>query len=262
MTDEPALDVYLRTLRLPSVVACHRDLATTAEQQSWGFSRYLYHCVETEVQDRKLRRIDRNLKRSCLPAGKTIEALELDRWPLKVRKLLPTLIDGAFVEKAENVLVFGNPGTGKSHLVAALGHELVRKGFQILFIPSFRLVQQLLVAKRDLVLERAMKRLDTYDAVILDDIGYVQQDREEMEILFTFLAERYERRSVIVTSNLVFSQWDRIFKDAMTTAAAIDRVVHHATIIELVGESFRANTAKGKVARSAKQAEEKEVATN
>ena len=262
MTAEPALEIYLRTLRLPSVAACHRELAEQATQQSWSFSRYLYHCVEAEVQDRKTHRIERNLKRSGLPHGKTIEAIELDRWPPKVRKQLPNLIDGSFVEKAENILVFGNPGTGKSHLVAALGHELVRKGFQVLFIPTFRLVQQLLVAKRDLLLERTLKRLDIFDAVILDDIGYVQQDREEMEVLFTFLAERYERRSVIITSNLVFSQWDRIFKDTMTTAAAIDRIVHHATIIELVGDSFRATTAKGKLAKTAKQADEKEAIKN
>ena len=109
----------------------------------------------------------------------------------------------------------------------------------MLFIPAYRLVQKLLIAKRDLNLEKALRKLDRFEAVIIDDIGYVQQDREEMEVLFTFLAERYERGSVLISSNLVFSQWDKIFKDSMTTAAAIDRMVHHCVILELTGQSYR-----------------------
>jgi DNA replication protein DnaC len=128
-------------------------------------------------------------------------------------------------------------------VVCAIGHELVQRGYEVLFVPAVLLVQRLLAAKRDLGLEKELRRLDGYDAVILDDIGYIQQDREEMEVLFTFLAQRYERRSVLITSNLVFSQWDRIFKDAMTTAAAIDRVVHHALILELTGGSYRGEEA-------------------
>ena len=129
-------------------------------------------------------------------------------------------------------------------MCAAIGHELIQRGYQVLFQPAFRIVQRLLIAKRDFEFERALKRLDRFDVVIIDDIGYVQQDREEMEVLFTFLAERYERRSVMITSNLVFSEWDKIFKDPMTTAAAIDRVVHHSTILELSGESYRAEAAQ------------------
>ena len=131
-------------------------------------------------------------------------------------------------------------------MVAAIGHELVQRGHQVLFVPAFKLVQRLLAAKRDLELETTLRRLDRFDAVILDDLGYVQQSREEMEVLFTFLAERYERRSVLITSNLVFSEWDKIFHDPMTTACAIDRVVHHATILELSGKSFRAEAAKSR----------------
>ena len=142
------------------------------------------------------------------------------------------------------MLVFGLPGRGKSHFCAALGHELVRRGHTVLFTPTYQLVQRLLRAKRDLTLERELARLDAFDAVILDDLGYVQQDRDEMEVLFTFFAARYERKSVIITSNLVFSQWDRIFKDPMTTAAAVDRLVHHSVIVELLTKrSFRADSA-------------------
>jgi DNA replication protein DnaC len=161
-----------------------------------------------------------------------------------VQKQLPTLCEGGFVERGDNVLAFGLPGRGKSHVVCAIGHELVRRGRRVLFVPTFGLVQRLLIAKRDLRLERELHALDAFDAVILDDIGYVQQSREEMEVLFTFLAERYERRSVIITSNVVFSQWDRIFKDPMTTAAAIDRLVHHSIILEMDGPSVRAEAAK------------------
>ncbi len=136
------------------------------------------------------------------------------------------------------------PGRGKTHLLSAIGHELVERGHKVLFRPTALLVQQLLIAKRELRLEHELKRLDRYEAVILDDIGYVQQDREEMEVLFTFLAARYERRSVLITSNLLFSEWERIFKDPMTTAAAIDRLVHHSVILELTGKSVRAEAAK------------------
>ena len=165
-----------------------------------------------------------------------------------MRRQLSLLCEGGFVERAENLLAFGLPGRGKTHLVCAIGHELVARGYRVLFTPTFRLVQRLLAAKRELALATQLRQLDRCDLVILDDIGYVQQDREEMEVLFTFLAERYERRSVAITSNLVFSEWDRIFKDAMTTAAAIDRLVHHATILELTGKSYRSEAAKKRCA--------------
>jgi DNA replication protein DnaC len=166
------------------------------------------------------------------------------RLPVKVRRMLPALCEGSFLNRAENILAFGLPGRGKTHCVSAIGHELVQRGHRVLFSKAFAVVQHLLAAKRDLRLEKELKRLDRFDVLILDDIGYVQQDREEMEVLFTLLAERYERRSVMITSNLVFSQWDRIFKDPMTTAAAIDRVVHHSVILELTGKSFRSDAAK------------------
>ncbi len=144
--------------------------------------------------------------------------------------------------RGENVLTFGLPGRGKSHYVGAIGRELIlRHNKSVLFIPTFKLVEKLLVAKRELNIENALKKLDRFDVVILDDIGYVQQSREEMEVLFTFLAERYERKSLMITSNLVFSQWDKIFKDPMTTMAAVDRLIHHSTILDFTGPSIRKN---------------------
>lgn len=241
------LALLLRSFRLPTMASIWEEAMARAENENWGYRRFLQHLCESEAQDRRERKMSRLLKESGLPAGKTLGNLEDKLLPAKVRRLLPGLMDGGFVERAENVLVFGLPGRGKSHFLAAVGRELIlRHGCAVLFTPTFKLVQQLLSAKKDLRLEAELKRLDRYGVVILDDIGYVQQDREEMEVLFTFLAERYERRSVMISTNLVFSKWDQIFKDPMTTMAAIDRLVHHATILEFNGESIRAQRAKGK----------------
>ena len=251
-TQGQTMAMMLRALKVPAIASHYEEVGAQAEKDGWGFAQYLRHLVELEHGQRKTRRIERLLKNSDLPTEKTLAALQQDKLPVKARRQLPALCDGGFVERAENVLVFGLPGRGKTHLVCAVGHELVRRGYSVLFVPAVLLVQRLLVAKKDLGLERELRRLDGYDAVILDDLGYIQQDREEMEVLFTFLAERYERRSVLLTSNLVFSQWDRIFKDPMTTAAAIDRVVHHSTIIEITGTSFRDEAAKERGANEKK----------
>lgn len=238
------LPTLLRALHLPTFVAHYREVEAQAERAGWSFEQYLHHLAEMELLARKQRKHERLLKDSHLPSTKTLATLDLSRLPSAVRRQLPTLCEGGFLGRAENVLAFGLPGRGKTHLVAAIGHELVGRGYKVLFIPVFLLVQQLLVAKRELTMEKELRRFDAFDAVILDDIGYVQQDRDEMEVLFTFLSVRYERRSVLITSNLVFSQWDRIFKDPMTTAAAIDRVVHHANILELTGDSYRTEAAR------------------
>lgn len=236
--------VLLRSLKLPGFVRAYGEVGERAEREGWSFERYLHHLAEIEIEERRGRRIERLLRQSSLPHDKTLSTLELSRLPAAVRRTVPTLCEGGFVDRAENLLAFGLPGRGKTHLVSALGHELVQRGYEVLFVPAFKLVQRLLTAKRNLDLEAALRRLDRFDAVILDDLGYVQHGREEMEVLFTFLAERYERRSVVITSNLVFSQWDKIFQDPMTTACAIDRLVHHAAILELSGVSFRAEAAK------------------
>jgi len=233
----------LRSLKLPAFVSYHAEVAQQAEKQGWSFEQYLLHLAEIEVVERRQRKIDRMIKQSRLPHEKMLSTFDLDRLPVKIRRQVPTLCEGGFVERAENLLAFGLPGRGKTHLVCAIGHELIMRGYKVLFSPAYRLVQRLLAAKRDLVLDKELQRLDRFDVVILDDIGYVQQEREEMEVLFTFLGERYERRSVIITSNLVFSQWDRIFKDPLTTAAAIDRVVHHSVILEMTGSSYRSEAA-------------------
>ena len=237
--------ILLRTLGLTTAAKLDADMAHRAEAENWGYVRYLKRLLEEECNERLRRRMERLRKHSGLPTGKTLAQVNEERLPEKVRRQLPTLLTGEFIRRGDNLLCFGLPGRGKTLFVAALGHELItRHQIKVLFTPTFKLVTQLLAAKRDLKLPSALAKLERYEVVILDDLGYVQQSREEMEVLFTFLAERYEKRSVIITSNLVFSQWDQIFKDPMTTMAAIDRLVHHATILEFTGESHRAQSAK------------------
>ncbi|MGA9523572.1 MAG: IS21-like element helper ATPase IstB [Myxococcaceae bacterium] len=246
-----SLAMLLRVLKLPTVARHADEVAAKAEREGWSFGLYLKHLATLEVEERRRRRIERNLRDSDLPGEKTLGTLNRKRLPPTVAKMLPTLCDGAFIERGDNVLLFGLPGRGKTHVACALGHELIRRGHRVLFTATYALVQRLLAAKRDLRLEKELGNLDSFDAVILDDIGYVQQSRDEMEVLFTFLAERYERKSVIITSNLVFSEWNRIFKDPMTTAAAIDRLVHHAVILEMIGTSVRAEEARATVQETA-----------
>jgi len=255
-----ALVILLRALKLPTIARHAEEIAQLAEREGWTFVGYLHHLVELEVQERRRRRIERNVRSADLPSDKTLATLDRARLPTKIAKQLPALCEGAFVERGDNLLAFGLPGRGKTHLVCAIGHELLQRGYRVLFIATYALVQRLLVAKRELGLEHELAVLDGFDAVILDDIGYVQQSRDEMEVLFTFLAERYERRSVIITSNLVFSEWDRIFKDPMTTAAAIDRLVHHSIVLEMTGKSLRVEHAQAE--RTAEAASRSATTTN
>ena len=233
------LTQQLKELRLPTIRECYGAEAARARGESLSYERYLLELVRREGEVRTEHRVERQLRESQLPLEKSLAAFDLKRLPAKIAQQVQVLLEGSFLDRRENVLAFGNPGSGKTHLLCAIGQELVHQGRRVLFSPCGLLVQELLAAKRDLKLARALKRLARYDAVILDDIGYVQQDRAEMEVLFTLLADRYERGSVLLTSNLPFSKWESIFKDPMTTAAAIDRLVHHSVILELNLSSYR-----------------------
>lgn len=241
---KPRLQSNLKDLHLPTMRESFAMLAEQARQESLGYEHYLLELTQRECEQRSHKRVERLLKDSRLPLEKSLATFDLKRLPAKVLQQVRTLLTGEFVERSENVLMFGAVGSGKTHLLCAISQELVRQGRRVYFSRCSLLVQDLLQAKQDLRLPRALKKLASYDAVLVDDLGYVQQNREEMEVLFTFLAERYEKGSVLLTSNLPFSKWEQIFRDPMTTAAAIDRLVHHSVIVELNLPSYRAEQAK------------------
>lgn len=233
------LKEQLRQLHLPGFVGAYAGQSQIAAQEGWTYEQYLSSLCALELGQREVRRKEKLLAASRLPREKTLANFERQRLKRPVERQFAALLSGEFLTRAENVLVFGNPGGGKTHLLCALGHELIQQGQSVSFTSCVLLVQRLLQAKRELWLEKELRRLDKAAALIIDDLGYVQQSREEMEVLFTLLAHRYERGSVLLTSNLVFSQWEQIFKDPMTTAAAIDRLVHHSVILELNLPSYR-----------------------
>ncbi len=235
---------HLRELHLPTFRECFEDAAGRAQQETLSYEQYLLELAERECEVRRGNRVDRLLRQSKLPLEKNLDCFNMKRLPAKVARQVRTLLDGGFVDRSENLLAFGKSGSGKTHLLAGIAQELIRNGRRVYFSTCSLLVQELLIAKRDLKLSRLLKRLAGFDALMIDDIGYVQQSREEMEVLFTLLAERYERGTVMLTSNLAFSKWEAIFKDPMTTAAAIDRLVHHSVILELNIPSFRLEEAK------------------
>ena len=220
-----ALLEVLRELHLPTVRACYEEEASRSRRETLSYEQYLFEVMSAEQETRRENRIARLQRESRLPLEKNLESFDMKRLPVTVAAQVRTLLDGSFLDRRENVLAFGNPGSGKTHLLCAISQELIHQGRRLYFSPCSLIVQELLIAKRDLRLSRVLKHLSRYDALLIDDIGYVQQGREEMEVLFTLLAERYERGSVMITSNLPFSKWEAIFKDPMTTAAAIDRLV-------------------------------------
>lgn len=238
------LTQLLQRVQLHHTAAEVEGLAVRAAKEGLSHLAFLQAFVEQEASYREQRRFERLLRESRLPREKTLAQLDLTWFGPVLAQQIERLQRGAFVAEAANVIAVGKPGTGKSHLAAAIGHQLIHQGHAVLWTSTAALVQQLLAAKRDLRLVRELARLDRFACLILDDIGYVPHNRDEMEVLFTLLAERYERRSVVLTTNLVFSEWDRIFKDPMTTLAAIDRVVHHSVILDMMGlESYRARAA-------------------
>ena len=241
---QSGLDDLLDELRLSTMRQHYAEAAQQASQESLSYEAYLEGLAEREVAQRQHNRIGRLLRESRLPLEKSLDNFDLTRLPNTLVQQVRSLLDGQFLGRTENILAFGNPGSGKTHLLCAIGQALIQKGHKVYFSTCSLLVQELLRAKRDLALDKALKKFSKYEVLIIDDIGYVQQNRQEMEVLFSLLAYRYERGSVMITSNLAFSQWESIFKDPMTTAAAIDRLVHHSVILELNIKSYRIEAAK------------------
>jgi len=240
-----------KALFLSGVRDYYKELSHVAEQETMRYEDYLLELLLRECEVRYNKRIARLLKASKLPLEKNLENFDLKRLPPKLQHKVKTLLEGSFVDSRENILAFGNPGSGKTHLLCAIGLELVQKNRRVRYTTCSLLVQELLIAKRVLELEKLLNKLSRFDVIIIDDFGYVQQSREEMEVLFTLMNHRYERGSIMLTSNLPFSKWESIFKDPMTTAAAIDRLVHHSVILEMNIPSYRMEAAKeGKTGRA------------
>ena len=246
MLDAHTLEQQLRQLMLPTFLKRHVALATLCETQQKSYLDYLSLLAQEEMEHRRQQRIARLLKDAKLPRNKHLSDFQAKRIPGLSMTVLQTLVQGDFMERYENILIFGNPGTGKTHLSIALAREWCLQGHRVYYTNAAALVQQLLQAKHDLKLTQLIKRLDRYQVLLIDDISYIPYERSETDVLFQLLSERYEMRSTLITSNLPFEKWQTLFKDEMTTAATIDRLVHHSVILELNAESYRISQAKSK----------------
>src|SRR5665811_1699602 len=242
--DAARIDLLLGELRLPGIKLTWAALAETADKEGWPAARFLAALAEQEMVERSRRRFGRHLEEARLPPGKTLDAFDFAAVPMISKAQVQALAAGdAWLEKGANLLCFGPPGGGKSHLAAALGLALIEKGWRVLFTRTTDLVQKLQIARRDLVLEAAIAKLDKYHLLILDDLAYVTKDQAETSVLFELISARYERRSMLITANQPFGEWGRIFPDQAITLASIDRLVHHSTILEMNVDSYRRKVA-------------------
>lgn len=237
--DVHKLPAMLTALRLPSFQAHWQDIAKRADKEGWPASRFLAVLAEYELAERETRRIQRHLNEAKLPGGKTLATFEFQALPTMPKARIQALAAGDWIEAGANLIAIGNSGAGKTHLMAAIGHALIEAGYRVLYTRTTDLVQKLQAARRDLALENALAKLDKYHLLILDDITYAQKDQAETSVLFELIARRYEFKSIAITANQPFSAWDKIFPDQAMTIAAIDRLVHHANILEMNVESYR-----------------------
>ena len=242
--DTARLGIMLGELRLPTIKTVWPRFAEQADKEGWPAARFLAALAEHELAERDRRRIERHLAEARLPPGKTLDGFDFAAVPMLSKAQVMAVAAGdAWLAQGANLLLFGPPGGGKSHLAAAIGLALVEAGFKVLFTRTTDLVQKLQVARRELGLEAAITRLDRFDLLILDDLAYVTKDQAETSVLFELISARYERRSLMITANQPFGEWGRIFPDPAMTLAAVDRLVHHATIFEMNVESYRRRTA-------------------
>lgn len=242
--DAQRLTLILNDLRLPAIKHNWPEMAARSDKEGWPAARFLAALAEHEIAERDRRRIERHLGEARLPPGKTLDSFAFDAVPMISRAQIMAICAGdGWLEQGANIILFGPPGGGKSHLAAAIGLALIENGWRVLFARTSDLVQRLQVARRELTLEAAIAKLDKYHLLILDDMAYVTKDQAETSVLFELISARYEQRSILITANQPFGEWNRIFPDPAMTLAAVDRLVHHATIFEMNVESYRRRTA-------------------
>ena len=242
--DAARLSLLLNELRLPAIKTVWPQFAEQADKEGWPAARFLVTIAEHELAERSRRRIERHLAEARLPPGKTLAGFDFESVPMISKAQVSALAAGdGWLGQGANLLLFGPPGGGKSHLAAAIGLALIENGWRVLFARTTDLVQKLQVARRELDLEAAINRLDRFDLLILDDLAYVTKDQAETSVLFELISARYERRSMLITANQPFGEWGKVFPDPAMTLAAVDRLVHHATILEMNVESYRQRTA-------------------
>lgn len=247
MIDAQRLSLMLNELRLPAIKHMWGDFAARADKEGWPAARLLAALAEHEIAERDRRRTERHLAEAKLPAGKTLDTFAFDAVPMVSKAQVMAMCAGdGWLEQGANLILFGPPGGGKTHLAAAIGLALVENGWRVLFARTSDLVQRLQVARRELALESALAKLDKYHLLILDDFAYVSRDQAETSVLFELISARYERRSMLITANQPFGEWNSIFPDPAMTLAAVDRLVHHATIFEMNVESYRRRTAQAR----------------
>ncbi len=240
-TVDPArLSLLLNELRLPGAKVMWPQFADQADKEGWPAARFLAALAEHELAERDRRRITRHLAEARLLPGKTLDSFDFDALPMISKAQIMAIVAGdGWLDKGANLLLFGPPGGGKSHLASAIGLALIENGWRVLFTRTTDLVQKLQTARRDLALESTLNKLDKFHLLILDDLAYVTKDQAETSVLFELIGTRYERRSMLITANQPFGEWGKVFPDPAMTLAAVDRLVHHATILEMNVESYR-----------------------
>lgn len=239
MTVDLLLEHYMKQLKLPTLGKLYKSMAREAEERNMGYEAYLAALLEQELQVREENQRQQRLKKATFPVHKTLDTFDFHLIPSLNKSRVLTLAQGEFVEKHQNVLMVGNSGTGKSHLAVALGLQMIQQGYRVKFITASQLVEELLLAKEEHKLIAMEKQWLKYEVIICDELGYIPFSKMGAELLFQFFSSRYERGSLIITSNLEFAEWVQVFGDEKLTAALLDRLTHGAHILLMNGDSYR-----------------------